>query len=58
MYPAAGFAYGVQENGGKTAVFNLDRSDGDDEATFLFLGACEETLPRLLGATTTATAQS
>jgi NAD-dependent SIR2 family protein deacetylase len=45
VYPAAGFADQVAANGGKVAVFNLLRSDGDDEADFLFLGPCEETLP-------------
>jgi NAD-dependent deacetylase sirtuin 5 len=39
----------VQEQGGKIAVFNLERSEGDDEADFLFLGPCEETLPEALG---------
>ncbi|OCH94259.1 DHS-like NAD/FAD-binding domain-containing protein [Obba rivulosa] len=49
VYPAAGFAYQVKENGGKVAVFNLDRSEGDHMADFLFLGPCEETLPKALG---------
>jgi len=49
VYPAAGFAYDVADNGGKVAVFNLDHSDGDDSADFLFLGPCEETLPEALG---------
>jgi len=49
VYPAAGYASGVQENGGKVAVFNLDRSSGDEDADFLFLGPCEETLPQALG---------
>ncbi|KAF9046031.1 DHS-like NAD/FAD-binding domain-containing protein [Hymenopellis radicata] len=46
VYPAAGYAYTVSENGGAVAVFNLE---GDDDADFLFLGPCEETLPRALG---------
>ncbi|KAG8988163.1 hypothetical protein FRB90_002937 [Tulasnella sp. 427] len=49
VYPAAGFAEHVKAKGGKTAVFNLERSSGDKRATFLFLGPCEETLPRALG---------
>ena len=44
VYPAAGYAAEVQFQGGKVAVFNLDRSDGDEDADFLFLGPCEETL--------------
>ncbi|KAH9894302.1 DHS-like NAD/FAD-binding domain-containing protein [Cubamyces lactineus] len=49
VYPAAGYAYVVRENGGKTAVFNLDRSEGDQDADFLFLGPAEATLPKALG---------
>ncbi|KAF7323170.1 NAD-dependent protein deacylase [Mycena chlorophos] len=49
VYPAAMYAGLVQMQGGKVAVFNLDRSEGDDEADFLFLGPCEETLPEALG---------
>ncbi|KAI0035571.1 DHS-like NAD/FAD-binding domain-containing protein [Vararia minispora EC-137] len=49
VYPAAGYAAAVQEHGGKVAVFNLDRSEGDGEADFLFLGPCAETLPDALG---------
>ncbi|KIY65426.1 NAD-dependent protein deacylase [Cylindrobasidium torrendii FP15055 ss-10] len=49
VYPAAGYAAEVQSLGGKVAVFNLDRSDGDEDSDFLFLGPCEETLPRALG---------
>jgi NAD-dependent deacetylase sirtuin 5 len=39
----------VQGHGGKVAVFNLDRSKGDEDADFLFLGPCEETIPEALG---------
>lgn len=39
----------VGSNGGKVAVFNLDRSDGDEDADFLFLGPCENILPAALG---------
>ncbi|KAL7282145.1 hypothetical protein ACG7TL_003614 [Trametes sanguinea] len=49
VYPAAGYAYEVQERGGKVAVFNLDRSEGDQEADYLFLGPAEVTLPKALG---------
>lgn len=48
VYPAAGYAGDVAENGGLVAVFNLDRSAGDEEADFLFLGPCTETLPSAL----------
>ena len=39
----------MKQNGGKVAVFNLDRSNGDDDADFLFIGPCEEPLPEALG---------
>ncbi|KDQ18726.1 hypothetical protein BOTBODRAFT_29100 [Botryobasidium botryosum FD-172 SS1] len=45
VYPAAGYANDVEHNGGKVAVFNLDRSRDDEYADFLFLGPCEKTLP-------------
>ncbi|KAH9831346.1 DHS-like NAD/FAD-binding domain-containing protein [Rhodofomes roseus] len=48
VYPAAGYAADIREHGGKTAVFNLQDSEGDQDADFLFLGPCEETLPRAL----------
>jgi len=48
VYPAAGYASEVSENGGTVAVFNLDRSKGDSEADYLFLGPCAETLPQIL----------
>ncbi|KAF9653610.1 DHS-like NAD/FAD-binding domain-containing protein [Thelephora ganbajun] len=48
VYPAAGYAFEVAEHGGTVAVFNLDRSDGDSEADYLFLGPCAETLPQIL----------
>ncbi|KAK0240013.1 sirtuin 5, partial [Armillaria nabsnona] len=48
VQPATGFAYEVSHHGGKVAVFNLNRSEGDDQADFLFLGPCEETLPGIL----------
>lgn len=49
VYPAAMYAPTVGENGGQVAVFNLDRSEGDEDADFLFLGPCEEILPAALG---------
>ncbi|KAK0480430.1 DHS-like NAD/FAD-binding domain-containing protein [Armillaria luteobubalina] len=50
-YPAAGYAKVVSQSNGApwVAVFNLDRSNGDEDADFLFLGPCEETLPKALG---------
>jgi len=49
VYPAAAYAGEVQANGGRVAVFNLDHSEGDEDADFLFLGPCEEVLPYALG---------
>ncbi|CAE6407678.1 unnamed protein product [Rhizoctonia solani] len=49
VYPAAGFADVVQDNGGKVAVFNIEASQGDQNADFLFLGPCEKTLGEALG---------
>ncbi|KAH9833780.1 sirtuin [Rhodofomes roseus] len=51
VHPAASFAKTVKTRGGKVAVFNLQRSEGDENADFLFLGPCEETLPSVLGTT-------
>ncbi|KII84790.1 hypothetical protein PLICRDRAFT_94934 [Plicaturopsis crispa FD-325 SS-3] len=48
VYPAAGFSKTVRERGGKVAVFNLEPS-ADDTCDFMFLGPCEETLPKALG---------
>lgn len=45
VYPAAAFAHEVSGHGGKVAIFNLSRTEGDEIADFLFLGPCEETLP-------------
>ncbi|KAJ7273100.1 DHS-like NAD/FAD-binding domain-containing protein [Mycena rebaudengoi] len=44
----AKYAYQVQLHGGKFAVFNLERSEGDSDADYLFLGPCEKTLPEAL----------
>lgn len=49
VFPAAGYAEDVRDNGGKVAVFNLEPTDGDDLADFVFLGPCEELLPKALG---------
>ena len=49
VYPAAGYASEVQARGGLVAVFNLERSSGDSDADFVFLGPCEIELPRVLG---------
>ncbi|ETW74594.1 hypothetical protein HETIRDRAFT_57382 [Heterobasidion irregulare TC 32-1] len=48
VQPAAGFAHVVSERGGTVAVFNLKLEESDDEPDFLFLGSCEQTLPRVL----------
>ena len=48
VYPAAGFASQVKARGGKVAVFNLEPSDHDQEADFIFMGNCERTLPDAL----------
>ncbi|KAJ7103142.1 DHS-like NAD/FAD-binding domain-containing protein [Mycena belliarum] len=48
VYPAAGYAHEIAENGGTVAVFNSERTDDDDFAHFFFVGPCEETLPRVL----------
>ncbi|KDR83364.1 hypothetical protein GALMADRAFT_235460 [Galerina marginata CBS 339.88] len=49
VFPAASYASEVKKGGGKVAVFNVERSQGDSKADFLFLGPCEETLPKALG---------
>ncbi|KAI0771899.1 DHS-like NAD/FAD-binding domain-containing protein [Trametes elegans] len=49
VYPAANYAFDVLENGGNVAVFNVDRSEGDQDVDFLFLGPAEVTLPKALG---------
>ncbi|KZT73238.1 sirtuin [Daedalea quercina L-15889] len=52
VHPAASFARTVKSRGGKIAIFNLERSQADENADFLFLGPCEVTLPSILGVTT------
>lgn len=52
VIPAAVFAPVVRESyGGKTAVFNIEKSRHDDKETFFFKGKgpCEETLVKALG---------
>lgn len=51
MYPAAGIADDVAQHGGKVAIFNLERTPGDGDADWVFLGPCEEILPKALGLT-------
>jgi NAD-dependent deacetylase sirtuin 5 len=46
VYPAAGFADQVQAQGGKVAVFNLER--GNEIADWFFEGPVEDTLSRAL----------
>lgn len=46
--PASTYAYRVQKHGGKVAVFNLDPSEKDMRADFVFRGPCENILPELL----------
>jgi len=46
--PAAEYAQKVAEGGGIVAVFNLQKTDGDDYAQYLFLGPYEETLLQVL----------
>ncbi|KZT52490.1 DHS-like NAD/FAD-binding domain-containing protein [Calocera cornea HHB12733] len=48
VYPAAGIADTVRQEGGKVAVFNLEGTPADKRANFRFLGPCEETLPKAL----------
>ena len=47
MRPASTYAYRVQRHGGKVAVFNLDPSEKDEQADFVFRGGCEVVLPSL-----------
>jgi len=47
VYPAAGYSSTVKKLGGKVAVFNIE--DTGEDADFLFVGPCEEFLPKALG---------
>ncbi|KAF5333314.1 hypothetical protein D9611_002200 [Ephemerocybe angulata] len=49
VYPAAGYAVEVAENGGKVAVFNAEDTGATEGADFVFVGPCETTLPKALG---------
>jgi len=49
VYPAAGYMHTVKRRGGKVAIFNVERSNNDEIADFLFLGPCEDTIPEALG---------
>ncbi|KZP15311.1 DHS-like NAD/FAD-binding domain-containing protein [Athelia psychrophila] len=49
VHPAAGFAKTVRACGGKIAVFNKEKLAEHEEADFLFLGPCEDTLLTALG---------
>jgi NAD+-dependent protein deacetylase sirtuin 5 len=45
--PASTYAYRVKRRGGKVAVFNVEPSEGDDRADFVFREPCEVQLPRV-----------
>lgn len=50
VYPAAGFASVVRSRGGRAAVFNVEKSGGEEgEADWFFEGGVEDTLPWALG---------
>lgn len=51
VQPVAEFASQVRGHGGKVAVFNIDRSNHDEEADFLFLGSCDVTVPEAFDVT-------
>ncbi|KAH9855310.1 DHS-like NAD/FAD-binding domain-containing protein [Lenzites betulinus] len=48
VHPAATFSAKVKEHGGTVAVFNIEPGKRDDVADFVFLGPCEDILPRAL----------
>ena len=48
VHPAATFAAKVKERGGKVAIFNIENGKRDSVADFVFLGPCEEILPKVL----------
>ncbi|KAF5363685.1 hypothetical protein D9756_000846 [Leucocoprinus leucothites] len=45
VYPAAGYASLVKDCGGKVAVFNLERTSGDEDSDFLFLALVKRRSP-------------
>lgn len=52
VYPAAGFTSRVRANGGKTAIFNIERPDnfnGDQASDWYFEGGVEDILPWAIG---------
>ncbi|KAJ3539823.1 hypothetical protein NMY22_g4560 [Coprinellus aureogranulatus] len=49
VQPAAGFASQVKGHGGKVAFFNVERTEKDADADFVFVGSCDETLLKALG---------
>lgn len=51
VFPAAAYAHEVMDNGGKAAVFNIERTAGDENMDFAFVGPCEETLRAALYST-------
>ncbi|CDO75396.1 hypothetical protein BN946_scf185012.g13 [Trametes cinnabarina] len=48
VHPAATFASRVKSHGGVVAVLNVEHGKLDSHADFLFLGPCEQTLPKIL----------
>jgi len=44
VQPAASFAQDAKDNGARVAIFNIERTPGDEGADFVFLGPCEESL--------------
>ncbi|KAF8509869.1 DHS-like NAD/FAD-binding domain-containing protein [Hysterangium stoloniferum] len=49
VQPAASFAQDAKDNGAQVAVFNIERTPGDTDADFLFLGPCEQSLLAAFG---------
>ena len=50
VYPAASLAHSVKSNGGKVAVFNLERTgESEKEVDWFFEGGVEKTLSWALG---------
>ena len=47
MRPASTYAYRVKRRGGKVAVFNVEPSEAETLADFVFRGPCEIELPRV-----------
>ncbi|KZV66186.1 DHS-like NAD/FAD-binding domain-containing protein [Peniophora sp. CONT] len=49
VQPASRINERVQAHGGKVAVFNMEMSNHADQADFVFLGPCEDTLQKVIG---------